>query len=59
MAKIAFTNQKRNPTRTMSESERQEVAKLAYQLFAERGGQHGFDQEDWLKAEAIVKSRRS
>ena len=59
MAKIAFTSQKKNTARMLSESEQREVAKLAYQLFTERGGQHGFDKEDWHKAEAIIKSRRS
>jgi len=28
-----------------------EVAALAYQLFMQRGGQHGHDVEDWLAAE--------
>ena len=59
MAKIAFTNQKRNVTRGLSEGEQNEIARLAYQFFSERGWQHGFDKEDWIKAEAIVKSRRS
>lgn len=59
MAKIAFTNQKRSTARGLSESEQQDIAKLAYQFFTDRGWQDGFDKEDWLKAEAIVKSRRS
>jgi hypothetical protein len=28
-----------------------EIATRAYQLFIERGGQHGRDMEDWLRAE--------
>ena len=32
-----------------SHSER--VARRAYQRFEERGGEHGRDMEDWLKAE--------
>ena len=59
MAKIAFASLKRNIVRPLSKSELQEIAGLAYQFFIDRGSQHGFDQEDWLKAEAIVKSRRS
>ena len=60
MAKIASV-QKRNPSRKWSEDDQQirrEIEKLAYQFFEERGYQHGFNQEDWLKAEAVVKSRR-
>ena len=60
MAKIANI-QKSNSSRKWSEDDqqvRQEIEKLAYQFFEERGCQHGFDQEDWLRAKAIVKSRR-
>ena len=31
------------------------IEKKAYELFEARGCAHGFDQEDWLRAEAIVK----
>ncbi len=34
-----------------------EVAKVAYGLFEKRGGLHGHDMSDWLKAEMIVKKR--
>jgi hypothetical protein len=27
------------------------IAKRAYELFLERGGEHGHDEEDWLTAE--------
>ncbi len=60
MAKIANA-QKRNTSRRWSEDDqqiRQEIEKVAYQFFEERGYQHGFDQEDWLRAETVVKSRR-
>jgi hypothetical protein len=39
--------------------EQKEIEKLAYQYFVERGLDHGYDREDWLRAEAVVKSRRS
>ena len=29
----------------------QEIAARAYQIFLERGGQHGYDRDDWLQAE--------
>ncbi len=36
----------------------EEVTKLAYKFYAERGYQHGHDQEDWLKAEAAVGTKK-
>ena len=35
-----------------------EIAKLAYQFFVERGYQHGHDREDWLRAESIINKRK-
>lgn len=29
----------------------------AYELFQQRGGQHGYDFEDWIRAEREVKKR--
>jgi hypothetical protein len=40
-------------------SSQAEVAKEAYALFLERGGVHGHDVEDWLRAEQLVRERRS
>ena len=34
-----------------------EIERLAYQFFVERGYAHGYDREDWLRAEAIVSGR--
>lgn len=34
-----------------------EVAELAYELFMQRGGQHGHDLEDWLAAERRLAAR--
>jgi len=34
-----------------------EITKLAYQLYVDRGYQHGNDAEDWLRAERIVKTK--
>ena len=36
-----------------------EVAKVAYELFERRGREPGHDFEDWLKAEQIVRDRRT
>ena len=35
----------------------QEIEKLAYQFFVDRGYEHSHDQEDWLKAEQIIRGR--
>lgn len=36
-----------------------EVALLAYELYEQRGRAGGRDVDDWLKAEAIVRKRRT
>ena len=35
----------------------QEAQKLAYQFFVERGYEHGHDQEDWMRAEEIIRKK--
>jgi len=34
-----------------------EIRWRAYELYQERGGEHGFAHEDWVRAEAEVRSR--
>ena len=62
MAKIATAQTKNGSAQRSSEkssgSEQAEISKLAYQFFVERGYQHGHQEEDWLRAEAIIKSRK-
>lgn len=36
---------------------RDEIAKVAYELFEKRGRMHGHEMEDWLRAERIVTAR--
>ena len=36
-----------------------EVARVAYELFQDRGGVHGYDVQDWIEAEQIVRQRQS
>lgn len=36
----------------------EEIAKLAYLLFTERGCRHGHDLEDWLEAERRLRQRK-
>lgn len=61
MAKLAIPTQKKSaaPAKPLTASQRREVERLAYQLYVERGYQHGHDHADWLKAESIVRSRRN
>ena len=33
------------------------ISALAYQYYLERGGEHGHDMEDWIRAENAVKSQ--
>lgn len=39
-------------------SEREEIAKLAYSFYLERGGQAGSAEEDWIRAEQEFQRRR-
>ena len=66
MAKIAVTQKNGQSRKTITlgqkgitSSEAQEIERLAYQFFVDRGYEHGHDQEDWARAEAIIRNRRS
>jgi hypothetical protein len=39
------------PTERRDDSLQTEISERAYQLWLKRGCVHGFDQEDWLRAE--------
>jgi hypothetical protein len=32
-----------------------EIARRAYEIFCERGGEHGHDLDDWLRAEGELR----
>lgn len=38
-----------------SEPTHEDIARRAYQLFEDRGGDHGHDWEDWLRAERELR----
>lgn len=66
MAKIATAQKNGQGRKTVvssqqnfTKNEQREIERLAYQFFVERGYEHGHDQEDWLRAETIVRNRRS
>ncbi len=37
------------------EPSRQEIARRAYELYLQRGGEHGKDVEDWARAEKELR----
>jgi hypothetical protein len=45
---------------TVAEAEptHEEIARRAYELFLERGGDGGHDSDDWLRAEAELRKRK-
>ena len=57
MALFQGTNRIQTKQKALSKKELQEVQKLAYQLFVDRGYEHGHDKEDWAKAEQSVRNR--
>ena len=50
MAEINKSNQSK-------EMNCEEIAKLAYEIYIQRGCECGKDQEDWFKAEQILKAK--
>ena len=62
MAKIAVAQSKNGSARRTGSSGtpeiQTEIERLAYQFFVERGYQHGYHDQDWLRAEAIVRNRK-
>lgn len=43
----------------MNASGRDEIAKIAYELYEQRGREHGHHEEDWYRAEREYQKRRS
>lgn len=41
----------------MNTDGRDEIAKLAYRFYEERGREHGHHEEDWKRAEREVRNR--
>ncbi|MBI4398616.1 MAG: DUF2934 domain-containing protein [Candidatus Omnitrophica bacterium] len=53
MVQIKFNRRVRETKAPSAE----EIGKLAYELYLERGGQDGSDFDDWVKAEQILKGK--
>ena len=49
----------RGDAATQPIADSQDISRIAYELYAQRGYEDGHDLEDWLKAEAIVRARRA
>ena len=41
------------------DKDREEIARLAYLYHEERGGHHGSHDEDWYRAEQVIRERRA
>jgi hypothetical protein len=55
---MALRNFSRRSSKKASNDELfNEIAKLSYQFYVDRGYQHGSDMDDWLRAERIVRAR--
>jgi hypothetical protein len=47
------------PKMTQMKVSHDEIARLAHRYWAERGGQHGSHEEDWLRAERELRGKAS
>jgi hypothetical protein len=57
--KKAAPKTKITPVRTMHAATHEEIARLAHRFWLERGGQHGFDADDWFRAEQMLLGKAS
>ena len=57
-AKPAVTAKSANAIGTPQDTLEQ-IRRRAYELFEQRGCQHGFDEQDWLQAESEILARRT
>lgn len=51
------TRSSKTQTTGLSKSAQDEIAKLAYKFFQDRGHKHGNALDDWLKAEKMVRAK--
>ena len=62
MLKKTTTPKEKKPSKKLQKIEHgpdhhMQISELAYKYFVDRGGKHGFDREDWLKAEQQIKGK--
>jgi hypothetical protein len=58
MPKEASAKTTRRSPRVSTEKVREMIAKKAYELYEQRGREHGHDLDDWLEAEKFVTTRK-
>lgn len=56
---LTMPNGSSQPTSATPPVPKEEVARLAHRFWAERGGQHGHDMDDWFRAEQELRGRAS
>ena len=56
VTEITFNREQMTVARNISNDE---IARLAHQLWNDRGRQHGHDAEDWFRAEQLLRSKAS
>jgi Protein of unknown function (DUF2934) len=56
VTEITVTREQMTVNREIS---KEEIARLAHQLWNERGRQHGRDADDWLQAEQLLRGKAS
>ena len=54
---MAETKMKSEQAKSNVEPSCEEIEKLAYEIFLQRGGESGRDVEDWLQAEQTLRAR--
>ena len=52
-----LSGKRRAASGAVAQIDNEEVARLAYAFYEQRGCVDGCDVEDWLRAEAVVRSR--
>lgn len=56
---VTEINAPREQTKATREVSRDEIAQLAHHLWNERGCQHGHAEEDWIRAEQLLRGKAS
>jgi hypothetical protein len=57
MAKPRFAESTRHSQTERAKPTRDSITHLAYSLYLTRGGEHGMDVEDWIKAEKELSDK--
>ena len=58
MAKATKTKSPREKPKMDQKTLHEMIEKKAYEIYKQRGGEHGRDLDDWLEAERIVRGKK-